>query len=67
MTRLKWYLYPTSPHQLKKQRKNVKVGPPLTKLSGSAHEKHVYIEEKDNFSAKKIYLISQPKHLLCFN
>ena len=34
MLRLKWYLDPPSPHQLK----NVKVGPLLTKLSGSAHE-----------------------------
>ena len=34
------YLDPPSPHQLKKQNKKnvVKVGPPLTKLSGSAHE-----------------------------
>ena len=33
IARLKWYLDPSSPHQLKK----VKVGSPLTKLSGSAH------------------------------
>ena len=36
--RLKWYLDPPTPHQLKKEKKNVvKVGPPLTKFSGSAH------------------------------
>ena len=37
MSRLKWYLDPTSPHQLKQQQKKnvVKVGPSLTKLSGS--------------------------------
>ena len=34
MARLNWYLDPSSPHQTKK-----KVGPPLTKLSGSAHVK----------------------------
>ena len=35
---VKWYLDPSSPHQLGKRGKNViKVGPPLTKLSGSAH------------------------------
>ena len=32
-----WYLDPSSPHQAKKN--IVKVGPPLTKLSGSAHVK----------------------------
>ena len=45
MARLKWYLDPLSPHHLKKEDKNsnnneknvVKVGPPLTKLSGSMH------------------------------
>ena len=31
-------LDPLSPHQLKKQKKNVKDGPPLTKLSRSAHD-----------------------------
>ena len=36
MARLLWYLDPPSPHQLKK---NVKVGPTLTKLPGSAHDK----------------------------
>ena len=35
MARLEWYSDPPSPHQLKQV---VKVGPPLTKLSGSAHE-----------------------------
>ena len=36
MARLLWYLDPSSPHQLRK--KNViRVGPPLIKLSGSAH------------------------------
>ena len=35
MARLGWYLDPSSPHQLKKP---VEVGPPLTKLSESAHE-----------------------------
>ena len=39
---LKWYSDPSSPpHQTKKKKKKkknlVKVGPPLTKLSGSAH------------------------------
>ena len=34
MARLLYYLDPLSPHHLKKV---VKVGPPLTKLSGSAH------------------------------
>ena len=42
MARLQWYLDPSSPHQPKNQKQknktiNVKVGPPLTKLSGSAH------------------------------
>ena len=43
MTRFKWYLDPLPPHQLKnkakkKKKKNaVRVGTPLTKLSGSAH------------------------------
>ena len=37
IARLKWYLDPPSPHQLKKKKNIVKVGPPLTKLSGSAH------------------------------
>ena len=36
-----WQADPTSPHQLKKieknEKKNVKVGLPLTKLSGFAH------------------------------
>ena len=32
-----WYLNPLSSHQLKKKH-IVKAGPPLTKLSGSAHE-----------------------------
>ena len=35
MARFKWYLDPSSPHQLNK--KNVKVGPLLAKFSGSAH------------------------------
>ena len=35
MVRLKWYLDPPSPCQLKKN--VVKVEPPLTKLSGSTH------------------------------
>ena len=41
--RLWWYLGRLSPHQLRKkqQQKNVKVGPPLAKLSGSAHVKVV--------------------------
>ena len=37
MVHLVWYLDPLCPHQLKK--KHVKFGPPLTKLSGSAHER----------------------------
>ena len=37
MARLKWYLDPPSPHELKKTTNVVKVGSPLTKLSGSAH------------------------------
>ena len=36
MARLKWCLDPHSPYQLNKN--VVKVGPPLTKLSGPAHE-----------------------------
>ena len=36
MALLLWYVDPASPHQLKKKVK-VKVGPPLTYLSGSAH------------------------------
>ena len=35
MARLLWYLDRSSPHQQNKP--VVKVGPPLTKLSGSAH------------------------------
>ena len=35
IARLWWYLDPPSPHFLTK---NVKVGPPLTNLSGSAHD-----------------------------
>ena len=35
MTGLSWYLDPPTPHQLKKA---FKVGPPLTKFSGSAHD-----------------------------
>ena len=39
MARLYLYLDPPFPSSTKKQNKNeVKVGPPLTKLSGSAHE-----------------------------
>ena len=43
MTHLKWYLDPLSPHQpsnikKKKKRNDIKFGPPLTKLSGSAHD-----------------------------
>ena len=37
MARFSWYLDPLAPHQLKKH--VVRVGPPLTKLSGSAHGK----------------------------
>ena len=42
MARLKWYLYPPSPHQLKNEQKKhtSQLDPPpptLTKLSGSAH------------------------------
>ena len=36
MARLKWYLDPLSPNELK-LKKRKKVGPPLKKLSGSAH------------------------------
>ena len=36
MAHLEWYLDPPTPHQLKKN--FVKVGPPLTKFSGSAHD-----------------------------
>ena len=35
MARLKWYANPLSPHHLEKR--NVKVGPPLAKLSGCTH------------------------------
>ena len=34
-TRLKWYLNPLSPHQLKGKKNVVKVEPPLTELSGT--------------------------------
>ena len=44
MARLWWYSDPPSPHQLK----NVKVGPPLTKLSGSAHGATVLISKLHN-------------------
>ena len=41
MTRLAWYLDPSSPSSTKKTTNPppppVKIGPPLTKLSGSAH------------------------------
>ena len=40
MARLRWYLDPLSPNQLKKnvkKKKSKKVGPPLKKLSGSVH------------------------------
>ena len=40
MARLKWCLNRSSPHHLKKA---VKVGAPLTKLSGSAHA--IYIQK----------------------
>ena len=41
MAQLYRYLDPLSPHQIKKIKKNViKVGPPLTKLPGSAHALH---------------------------
>ena len=48
-----WYLHPSSPHQTKK--KHVKIGPPLTKLSGSTHAKRM------NFGFWEISLTS-PKH-----
>ena len=39
MTRLQCFLAPLSPHlSLKKKKKNVKVGPPLTKLYASGHD-----------------------------
>ena len=43
MSRKKWYLDHSSPHQIKEQNKKkpVKVGPPLTKLSGSAHSSNI--------------------------
>ena len=41
MARLSCYLDPPTPHQLKKT--VVKVGPPLTKFSGSAHV-HVHAD-----------------------
>ena len=38
--RLSWYLDPLSPHHLKMFiKQEVKFGPPMTKLSGSAHVK----------------------------
>ena len=40
MVRFKWYFDPLFPHQLQKRQKterNVKIGPPLTEHSGSAH------------------------------
>ena len=44
MTRFWWYLDPLSPHR-QKNTKNFRVGPPLTKLSGSVHERE---EDKRN-------------------
>ena len=38
MTRLLCYLDTPTPYQLKTKQNVVKVGPPLTKFSGSAHE-----------------------------
>ena len=44
MAHLKWYVDHLSPHQLEKKQKNVvKVEPPLTKLSVSAHDKHLLV------------------------
>ena len=41
MARFSWYADPPSPRQLKKN--SVRVRPPLTKLSGSAHDKTGYV------------------------
>ena len=41
MARLQWYMDPRSSHKLKKNNL-VKVVPPLTKLSGSAHDNHLF-------------------------
>ena len=48
MAHLQWYLDPSSLIKLKKKKKKnvVKVGPPLTKLSGSAHT-HIYQQLTD--------------------
>ena len=46
MARLQWYLDPPSSYQLKKKEKKnvVKVGPPPTKLAGSAHDETIEVE-----------------------
>ena len=48
MARFQWLLDSLAPHQLK----NVRVGPPLTKLSGSAHvsRTHASIHGQMNMS-----------------
>ena len=57
MAGLEWYFDPLTPHQLtKKKKKNfVKVGPPLTKFSGSTHASaldfcSVCLEEREQLS-----------------
>ena len=52
--RLKWYLDLPSPNQLKKN--IVKVGPTLTKLSGSAHGLYLIFTHSSSCSNK-----TQPK------
>ena len=45
MARLQWYLDPPAPHQLRKKTLSdlVKVGPPLTTLSGSDMDLFIFI------------------------
>ena len=50
-----WYFDPPSSHQLKKN--VVKVGPPLTKLSGSAHVLYVFLNLLDSFMPQILVLL----------
>ena len=58
MAHFKWYLDPSSLIKLKKSKKKkknvVKVGPPLTKLSGSAHDVFKQITKGNHFLSNSI-------------
>ena len=54
-------ILPPLEHQLKKEKKPFKVGPPLTKLSGSVHDAGLQIRASAYW--KIIFLISQPKQM----